>query len=442
MNAWDKLKDKVTAMWDYASGGVWADTRTSKRVTFVKTLNLSVRTFFDGNVQTQACAMTYQTMLALVPALALLLAIARGFGFQTYVEQELYTLFPAQKTAIQYAWNFVDSYLNQASEGIFVGVGIVFLLYTLISLIISTEDTFNAIWGIKQGRSIWRKISDYTALLLILPVLIICVSGLNLIVNSTIDKIFSVSFVTPVISWVLEVASWLLTCLFFTAAYIMFPNTRVRFRNAIIPGIFAGIGFLIVQWLFVTGQMYVSRYNAIYGSFSFLPLLLIWMQLVWMITLAGAVICYSSSNIFRFSFDDEIRQMSPEYRRKVYVAVATIVTQRFGTDTPYVSEMEIISKYDIPVRLVSDICSKLKNAGIFALVAVDPENDTYAYQLSVPQERMTLAYLLSAIEDQGPKDFIPEFDKNFKSVNEAFHEFGIKANDLLSKINLTQLKIK
>lgn len=212
----ERIKTRAIDLWQYCSQGVWTDTRQKWWVTVVKTLNLSARTFLSGDVQTQACAMTYRTLLALVPALALLLAIARGFGFQSYVEMELYKLFPAQKTAIQYAWNFVDSYLNQASEGIFVGVGIVFLLYTLISLIGNTEDTFNMIWGVKQGRSIWRKISDYTALLLILPVLIICVSGINLMLSSTLNAILPFPSLSPVISWLLEVTSWILTVLFFT----------------------------------------------------------------------------------------------------------------------------------------------------------------------------------------------------------------------------------
>ena len=161
--------------------------------------------------------MTYRTMLAIVPALALMLAIARGFGIQNILQQELYRLFPAQRVAIQYAMNFVDSYLAQTSEGIFVGVGIVFLLYTLISLISNVEDSFNLIWGQKAGRSIWRKLSDYTAMLLILPVLMLCASGISILLSSTLNTLFNFSFMTPVISAALEGASMLMTFLFFTA---------------------------------------------------------------------------------------------------------------------------------------------------------------------------------------------------------------------------------
>ncbi len=254
----------VISRWDYVSGGVWSDPRQKWWISVLRTANLSVRSFMNRDIQTQACAMTFRTMLAVVPALALIVAIGRGFGFQEVLQQELFQFFPAQRTAIRYMLEFVDSYLSQASEGIFVGVGIVFLLYTLISLLMNVEDTFNLIWGQKNGRSLWRKLSDYTAVLLILPVLMICASGLNLMISSTIESFFHFSFMTPIISAVFEGASWIMTWLFFAAAYLMIPNAKVKFGNAIIAGVLAGTGFLILQWLFVTGTLYVTKYNAIY----------------------------------------------------------------------------------------------------------------------------------------------------------------------------------
>ncbi|MDE6311181.1 MAG: YihY/virulence factor BrkB family protein [Muribaculaceae bacterium] len=437
----ERLKDRLIKIWEYCSDGVWKDTRRKWWVTAVKTVNLTVRTFISSDVQTQACAMTYRTMLALVPALALLLAIARGFGFQGYLETELYRLFPAQKTAIQYAWNFVDSYLNQASEGLFVGVGIVFLLYTLVSLISTTEDTFNSIWGVRQGRSLGRKISDYTSLLLILPILVVCVSGIELMLSSTLRTVFPLDFLTPLISCILEVSSWLLTCLFFGAVYLLFPNTRVPVVPALISGCFAGVGFLVVQWLFVTGQMYVSRYNAIYGSFSFLPLLLIWMQLVWMITLAGAVLCYSSANIFSFNFDQEVRNIAPLYRRKAFVAVTAVIAQRFGTDKPAITERELIEEYDLPARLVSDICGHLVEASIVAQVVLDSDKRSFGYQLSVPPEKLTMDYLFERLNTLGIRGFIPRFTQRFPGVEEAFKEVEDSSGPAMQKILIKDIDI-
>lgn len=121
-----RLLARMRGMWAYVSAGVWTDNRPHWRVRLVKTLNLSVRSFLNADLQTQACAMTYRTLLAIVPAMALLFAIGRGFNMQNLIEGELLHLFPAQHQAVTAAMGFVDAYLSQSSEGVFVGVGIVF----------------------------------------------------------------------------------------------------------------------------------------------------------------------------------------------------------------------------------------------------------------------------------------------------------------------------
>lgn len=174
-----RLTGWIKRQWAYCSEGVWSDTRRSWRINVIKTVNLSVRSFLDRDMQSQAAALTFKTILAVVPALALMFAIGKGFGMQTGIQSQLYGYFPAQTQALDKAFTFVDSYIASSNEGMFVGIGIVFLLYTLISLLGSVEDSFNLIWGIKQGRTIGRKIIDYTAILLILPVLLICSSGIT-----------------------------------------------------------------------------------------------------------------------------------------------------------------------------------------------------------------------------------------------------------------------
>ena len=438
-----RLVEKGSRIWEYWSCGVWSDTNRGKRTEIIRTISLSVKSFLNSDIQSQACAMTYRTMLAVVPALALLLAIGRGFGFQTILQDELMTLFPAQRQAIAYALNFVDSYMKQSSsEGAFVGIGIVFLLWTLISLVSNVEDTFNLIWGVKDGRSFWRKITDYTAMFLILPVLMICASGINLMLSSTMEMIFKIEFLTPLVSVGLELASAVFTWAFFAAVYMLIPNTTVRFKNALIAGIIAGTGFMILQWLFVTGTLYVTRYNAIYGSMAFLPLLLLWMQLAWVICLSGAVICYSSQNIFQFSFNPEVDTMSSGYRSKVIIAIATVVTHRFSAQLPPITNHGLIEAYGLPSRLVSDITARLCDAGIFVRVVVDDKKEVYGYQLAVPPDDMTVGFVWRKLEQNGSRDFIPDFDSYFPGVIGAFEKINALLADTTMKMPLADIKIK
>ena len=214
-----RLVDKVMKSYDYIMGGVWSDTRGSWKVNIMKTLSLTVKSFFNADLQTRAAALTYQTVLTIVPALALLFAIGRGFGFQNLLKSQLFSYMPAQRSAWEQALEFVDSYLAQASEGLFVGIGIPFLLWTLISLVSKVEECFNKIWGIPRGRSLWRKITDYTAIFLILPVLMICSSGITVFMSSTLQATLPFDFMSPVIGWLLDGASLVLTWLFFAGIY-------------------------------------------------------------------------------------------------------------------------------------------------------------------------------------------------------------------------------
>ncbi len=437
-----KIKGLAIRQWDYCARDVWNDSRSSWQINIVKTLNLSVRSFFNTDLQTRACALTYRTMLAIVPALALLLAIGKGFGLQNVLRDELLNLFPAQQQAVTYALHFVDSYLGQSSEGVFLGIGLIFLLWTLISLLGSIELTFNRIWGVKSGRGLGRKITDYTAALLILPIVMVCASGLSLMLNSTLRALFDFSILTPLHSWIIEISSWLFTCLFFALMYVLIPNTKVRFGNAFISGLFAGSGFLILQWLFVSGQMYVARYNAIYGSFSFLPLFLIWLQLTYVIMFAGAVVCYSSQNIFRYNFSDAISNMSASYYARIVVAVGAVVVQRFAKDKGATTVTYMVNNYNLPPMLVTMICDKLVAAGVFAVVELDSKEGINGFQPAREPSKLTIAEVYKCLDATGDKDFIPEFDNNFPGVVDKCKQIIDNEQSITTSMLLSDIKIK
>ncbi|MCC8071413.1 MAG: YihY/virulence factor BrkB family protein [Bacteroidales bacterium] len=438
---WQRLVEYAMKQWDYCSSGVWQDTRPLFRVKAIKVANLCVRSFMNADLQTQACAMTYRTLLAIVPALALLFAIGRGFGFQNLLRDELFSYFPSQHRALEAALSFVDSYLEQASEGIFVGVGIVFLLWTLISLVGSVEDAFDHIWMVKHGRTIWRKLTDYTAIFLILPVLMICASGLTLLMTSTLQKILDVDFLKPAINWILDLGSYAFTWLFFAGAYKLIPNTKVNFGNALGAGIFVGTAFQVLQWLFVSGQMYVAKYNAIYGSFSFLPLLLIWLQLVWLITLIGALVCFASQNAGQFNFNDDVRCISPSYHRTVCLTVMTIIAKRFRAQYPPLTLPELAELYGLPVSLVKDVGQHLNEVKLINFIESSGEFMVSAVQPAVEVSTLSVGDVVERLQEHGSTDFIPDFMARYSAVErigETLTEaiIGAEAQQLLINIEV------
>ena len=409
--------EKAIAFASYCWSGVWKETRDTRKVRVIKTLNLSVRSFMDRNLQNKSMSLTYSTVLAIVPAFALMLAIARGFGFQNLVESEILSFFPSQHTALKAAFGFVDSYLAQTSEGVFVGIGVVVLLWTLISLLGSVEDSFNNIWNITSGRSIFRKMTDYLAILLILPVFMICSASLSLLVSSTLQQLLDVDFLKPTVNWLLDLGSYIFTCLFFLVSYLFIPNTKVRFKPAAIVSLFVGAAFQLLQWIFVSGQMYVSKYNAIYGSFSFLPLLLIWLQLVWLVTFIGALLCYASQNAGQFNFYKDVDDISLIYRRKVAVAIMVIIARRFTEGKPAITSRQLAIDYGLPIALVSPLVECLNRIGLVNFIEAKADLLEHPLQPAVDVNGLTVGHVISLMQSEGTSDFIPDFRKNFGAID-------------------------
>lgn len=418
---YDRWKDKFVRLWNYCDTGVWEDKRDSLKVRVVKTLSLTVKTFMSSDLQSRACAMTYRTLLAVVPVLALLFAVGRGFGLQNILQNQLFNYFPSQHKALEMAFSFVDSCLAQASEGIFVGVGIVFLLWTILSLLDSVEESFNVIWGVSIDRPLARKITDYLAICIILPVLMICSSGLQIFMSNTVQHLLPFDFLSPFIEFIFDFMAVVFSWLFFAGAYMLIPNTKVKFANAIIAGIIAGSAFQLLQWLFISGQIYVSKYNAIYGSFSFLPLMLIWMQLSWLITLAGALICSSSQNIYLFSFEKQTKNISADYKLRVSLSVLTIILKRFKAGTSPISQQSLTTEYFIPPKL-SDLTVKyLLDCGLILRAVATSEVPTQNTTPLVPAmslDHYKLGNIINILENHGEKNFIPEIDIHFSHLME------------------------
>ena len=223
---------------------------------------------------------------------------------------------------------------------------------------------------------------------------------------------------------------------------MLIPNTKVRFKNAFIAGIVSGTAFQIVQWLFLSGQLYVSKYNAIYGSFSLIPLLLMWLYFVWVITLSGAVLCYSSQNIFKFSFFNDIKEISPNYRRKIAIATMTLIAKQFEQHRPPLTLSDLSVKYDMPIRLVTDIVNEYVDAGLISRVVINGPDDVYGLQPAMDVQKLTLGYLMKTVDCTGASGFVDEFDERFPKIFDIDDKMMSNVYDDVKDIKLIDIDIK
>lgn len=381
----------------------------------IKTIILAVRGFINDNLQTKASALTYSTLLSLVPMLAVLIGIAKGFGFQNTVRTELINYFPGHATELAQAFQFVENYLAQAQGGVFLGVGLIVLLYTVVSLISTIEDTLNGIWQIKKSRTWYRKITDYLALILILPVLLTSSSGLSIFI-STVQNSFlgNFIFVTPIVKLILSIAPYIITSLAFTGLYLVLPNTKVKFVNGLIAGFVAGSAFQLFQFIYISGQIWVSKYNAIYGSFAALPLLLLWLQLSWLICLFGAELSYALQNVKKFSFERDSQNISRRYKDFITLLIATLIVKRFNNgERPYTAD-ELSQSYRIPSRITTQLLNLLTEINIINEVICGDDERVISYQPALDINKISVGYLFKRIDEHGSENFKIDTTRLFK----------------------------
>ncbi|MDR1937807.1 MAG: YihY/virulence factor BrkB family protein, partial [Tannerellaceae bacterium] len=380
----------------------------------IKTMILAVRGFIGESLSTKASALTYSSLLAIVPLLAVLIGIAKGFGFQNIVHQELLDYFPGNEAEVSKVLEFVESYLSQAQGGLFVGIGLLLLFYTVISLISFIEDTFNGIWQISKSRPWRRKLVDYMALFLILPVMITVSSGFSIFI-STLQNTFlgDYMFFTPMMDKLLKVAPFLIASIAFTSIYILLPNTKVNFLNGLIPGLIAGCAFQLFQVLYISGQIWVSKYNAIYGSFAALPLLLLWLQLSWLICLFGAELSYASQNVKKFSFERDSRNISRRYKDFLTLLIASLIVKRFASGgKPYTAD-ELSDLYHIPLRLTTQILLLLSELEIIIEVNHGNNDRITHYQPATDINNISVGHLFAKMDKHGSENFKIDVDGQF-----------------------------
>ena len=371
----------------------------------IKIATLSVKEFTERRVVNKASALTYSTLLAIIPILALLFAIARGFGFSNLLEDQFRNGLGGQAQTAETILSFIDSYLSHAKSGIFIGVGLIMLFYTVLLLTHNMERTFNSIWQVKKPRSLYRKMTDYFSMMLLLPLLIMLSSGISIFMSTFLKTMEEFFLLAPVIKFLVRLTPFVLTWGMFTALYIFMPNTKVKLKFAIVPGILAGSAFQAFQYLYIGSQIWVSRYNAIYGSFAAIPMFLLWTQISWSICLYGAQLCYVAQNLRNFSFSKETENISRRYHDFLCILIMSLICKRFQTEeSPYTAE-SLSDEHKIPIRLTTTILYELQDLHMIYETPGEGEDEEMAYLPSVDINQMNVAMLLSRLDKEGSEAF-------------------------------------
>ena len=367
----------------------------------LKKVVLAIRFFTAKRVLQKASALTYSTLLAIVPISAVVFAIARGFGYNKYIEIWFRNAFESQPQVAEVIIGFVNSYLVHTKSGVFLGIGLIFMLYTVLMLVSNVEDAFNEIWQVKKPRSIFRTFTDYLAMFFVFPIIIVVTSGISIFMATIADSMPDFMLLGPTIRFLIDLLPYVLMSGMFIALYVFMPNTHVKVTSAIIPGVLAGIAMQGLQIFYIHAQMFLSGYNAIYGSFAALPLFMLWLQISWTICLFGAELCYTNQNLDYYDYDANTGEVSHRYKIMLATLLMSRICRRFANGQKPLSALELREQTTIPIRFVNELLFELTEAGLIVEITNDEKGETSRYMPAEDLSNLSLGVMMDRLESKG-----------------------------------------
>ncbi|MCG8477252.1 MAG: YihY family inner membrane protein [Cytophagales bacterium] len=408
----------------------------------LQVLWLSIREFIRDRCGLKAASLTLYTLLAIVPLIAMAVAIAKGFGYSEFLEKEIVRGFEGHQQVADYALQSAQKLIKETKGGTIATYGFILLLYSTMSLLYSIEEIFTEIWALKKSRSLGRKFTDYLAILLIAPFFILTASSVSTYIFAGVsDATSSVSVLKlarPFIFFLLKMGPIVLLWIAFSLFYNIMPYTKVSLKASLIAGIFAGTLFFLVQWGYIAFQIGVSRYNAIYGGFAALPLFLIWLQFVWFIVLFGAELSYAIQNVRLFSFAKGQLKISIQEQHVISLAVCQYIQALFLKGEKPQGLKGISENLGIPSLYVHRLLHKLTKAKLL-LSGKDEQTEETFYTLHTDPERYTIAYIMNNLESYGQDR--PKLPDNavLRDINERIHAFRNSLEQHPLNINIKDL---
>ena len=268
------LKKKLEQVVGFLKGDVWrirSRDLPRTRSLLLKQLRiilLALRGFSADRCSLRASALTFFTILSIVPAVAMVFGVAKGFGMESVLEERLTSALRGQEEVATRLVEFSRSLLESARGGVIAGVGIAVLFWTVIKVLTHVEKSFNAIWGVRELRSLGRRFADYLSIMLVCPVLLIVSGGMTVAVSSKVqaamDSIALLGFLAPTVSLVLKLLPYCTGWGLFAFIYVFMPNTKVKLASAVVGGVVAGTIYQVMQWAYVSFQIGVAKYSAIW----------------------------------------------------------------------------------------------------------------------------------------------------------------------------------
>ncbi len=365
-----------------------------------RVLTAAVAEFLSDQCMLRASALTFYTLLSVVPVLAVIFGIAKGFGLERLLERELMEQMAGQQGAFERILAFARNMLDNTRGGLIAGVGVVVMFWSAFKVLGQIEAALNAMWDVRAPRSWGRRFSDYLTVMLLAPILLLAAGGVSVFIRTQFDAVMArfeiIEMLGPLVLQALRLTPLVLSWALFVLIYMAMPNTRVKWGAAAAGAGVAGILYQLVQWIYIDLQVGVAQQNAIYGSFAALPLFLAWVQASWVIVLFGAEVCYAVQHCGDYCRPNGCPSPGPDGRTLVALHITRTAVQRFCAGDPPLNIRQLAHSAGIPLHWVEQSASDLVEAGILSRLASGPPEDQ-AIQPAMDATRLTLQRVLDAL---------------------------------------------
>ncbi|MFA6174300.1 MAG: YihY/virulence factor BrkB family protein [Kiritimatiellales bacterium] len=332
---------------------------------FLRVCILVVKGFKEDKCPIHASSLTFTTVMAMVPLLVILFAIAKGFGFEQ-ASQMLTQRTAGMPPAFQEAVGTILKTVGSASAGALGSIGVVFFLWAAIKMLSSIEDTFNLVWGIKTPRPFLDKVRNYIVIMVVAPILLLISNAGMPVIMGFAAKL---TWMGPLLGFALSLIPVLVMALTFTLIYIIMPNTKVKFPAAFTGAFVSAIMTVLFQLAIIKLGVLATSANKTYGTLAAIPLFLSWVQISWQIMLLGAETAFSIQNAGTYA--RERLAVNPSARSRLCLAFALMkkITDAFETGKGPFDTVAYGTANRVPVRLINDVIHILATGGLVAEAA-------------------------------------------------------------------------
>lgn len=422
------LRNHARSLLDFLRVGIWQlEMRKLSRgvrlgVGALKILMAATRSLSQERIHLRAAGLTFYSLLSIVPVLAMLFGIAKGFGLDMVLERELLSRAQGQEEVVARMIGFAHNLLSTTKGGVVAGVGVMVLFWSVVKVFASVERGFNEVWGVGRERSLPRKATDYLALSLLCAILLAVSGTLTVLITTevtfAVNRIRVLESVGPAILFGLRFLPLIVIWILFTLLYTVIPNTPVQAGAAAVGGVLAGTAFQLFQGLYIQFQIGVAKYNAIYGSFTALPLFLVWLQVSWLIVLVGAHISHVYQNLGCLGPGGSSLRLSVAQERLFSLLAVNLVVKHFCNVGGALPEKSIAETLRLPLYLVRRFLEALAACGVLTQVK-NADAAEASYQPSLDPARLTIHEVMERLDQLGTGEFPVVTSEVFRKIEES-----------------------